>query len=960
MSSLAETVRERLREAALLQQKHVALQTAAREKTQQAASQTVHSTPAKELVVASRFDINTAARTLQPGSAEHADVLLRLKLALPQLRGPGAVVPVLRLPGSTPPPGHGVDVWSIASAQGRASFAASASGVAVAECWIRASSLAGSDNSVPQLCARDGRLAFGEGVPVFEGGHIPRAAAVAAGQDALVLVQVAVGTPHWVDDAGLQAFAVPGRADHVHPTLPAPPKGAGSYCVGSDMELRQGDDDDAAAAQGAPTAHRCRYAVCDPDRVLACYVVQLQQGGGGGVPGSSAHAAARGTLSRVSPLAQQRQRRTLSEAASAATADPLSSGGAAFMAPPMSPGGGGSGSTSSKRFDFFDTVDQVPLSLRDKMVGAYAAGAKSANTLIPFKHAHARARQQMERLGSARQAEREEISDMLAQLEQRLAALQARYGTVEQQAHRSLRAALLQVHGLARRAKQLLAADVAPRWEARAHALATAALLRAAATAQLPPRHFIELWEAHRQFGGALAAASEAAAAAQAAPAGLGVRVRGEILYTSGEPQMDEGVSTAPAVAAGALDDAQDGAAASMEQSQPHPAADGAGQYAMATPAAALAAAPASADAAEVAQTAPADPSSGTPAAVAPRRKIGVVEMLLPSHRWSKLELTLDVAGSGVDASARACRIRLRDVAAAGDTTESPPLVEHELLHCGVLKGGGVAAAHSADSFSIVLPAAEGQEGKSAAPVLLRAATPEAATEWVGALTAAMRSARALERRQRGLFAGVSGCAGGGLQQLLLAVIADGGGNSGSNALLDAVCRHAPSQGRETRDLATALTTIFASFGPACAQRVVRAACALEVGATPSFGTLFRSSSLAKALVHQHFKLNGATAFVSASLSRTVHHVCTFPAHCELDPTRMQAQVDNVLAKRQARNGGRAGPVAGSDSDSDGGEGDMTAAELLPELVASNCQNLFRIAKMFLSDILSSARAMPR
>ena len=191
-------------------------------------------------------------------------------------------------------------------------------------------------------------------------------------------------------------------------------------------------------------------------------------------------------------------------------------------------------------------------------------------------------------------------------------------------------------------------------------------------------------------------------------------------------------------------------------------------------------------------------------------------------------------------------------------------------------------------------------------------------------------------------------------------MIADAGGKSGSNALLDAVCRHAPSQGRETRDLATALTTIFTSFGPACAQRVVRAACALEVGATPSFGTLFRSSSLAKALVHQHLNLNGATAFVSASLSRTVHHVCTFPAHCELDPTRMQAQIDDVLAKRQARNGGRAGPVAGSDSDSDGGEGDMTAAELLPELVASNCRNLFRIAKMFLSDILSSARAMPR
>ena len=96
---LGDTVRERLREAALLQEKQVTLQAAARSRAQQAASQSARSTPAKVLVPAPRFDINCAALPLQPDSAEHADILLRLKLVLPELRTSRAI-PVLRVPGT--------------------------------------------------------------------------------------------------------------------------------------------------------------------------------------------------------------------------------------------------------------------------------------------------------------------------------------------------------------------------------------------------------------------------------------------------------------------------------------------------------------------------------------------------------------------------------------------------------------------------------------------------------------------------------------------------------------------------------------------------------------------------------------------------------------------------------------------------------------------------------------------
>ena len=44
-------------------------------------------------------------------------------------------------------------------------------------------------------------------------------------------------------------------------------------------------------------------------------------------------------------------------------------------------------------------------------------------------------------------------------------------------------------------------------------------------------------------------------------------------------------------------------------------------------------------------------------------------------------------------------------------------------------------------------------------------------------------------------------------------------------------------------------------------------------------------------------------------------------------------------------------------SDSDG---DADDADMLQELLAGNCRNLFRIAKMFLADILASVKTMPR
>ena len=54
------------------------------------------------------------------------------------------------------------------------------------------------------------------------------------------------------------------------------------------------------------------------------------------------------------------------------------------------------------------------------------------------------------------------LFQFLRQLEQRLQCLQSRYGELEAEIYQALRAALLQVHGLALRATQVIGADNAP------------------------------------------------------------------------------------------------------------------------------------------------------------------------------------------------------------------------------------------------------------------------------------------------------------------------------------------------------------------------------------------------------------------------------------------------------------------------------------------------------------------
>ena len=71
-------------------------------------------------------------------------------------------------------------------------------------------------------------------------------------------------------------------------------------------------------------------------------------------------------------------------------------------------------------------------------------------------------------------------------------------------------------------------------------------------------------------------------------------------------------------------------------------------------------------------------------------------------------------------------------------------------------------------------------------------------------------------------------------------------------------------------------------------------------------------------------------------------------------PERVEEQTHSRTTRRGTRYSG-VSSSSGSDSD-----GDIDDADMLQELLAGNCRNLFRIAKMFLADILASARTMPR
>lgn len=113
------------------------------------------------------------------------------------------------------------------------------------------------------------------------------------------------------------------------------------------------------------------------------------------------------------------------------------------------------------RYDFFDPVLYQPVSLRDKMTGTHSSGEASTHKLISISDAYMNAVEQSKKTDSVLTSKRENIQQLLAELDDKLREVNLNFANVEEKIYQALKEALMQLQNeTKKKVSSLLSAEL--------------------------------------------------------------------------------------------------------------------------------------------------------------------------------------------------------------------------------------------------------------------------------------------------------------------------------------------------------------------------------------------------------------------------------------------------------------------------------------------------------------------